>query len=143
MQFIFQAKPTIYDVSTRLKLDQEVGWIASRYRDQMKKGDIVYIWGAGDEHRRGIYGWGEITSDGAFIDSRGNYRAAVTYRKVFPRAINVGDLREHQSLRNLLILRSAMGTNFPVTDEEHTALTEVVTEKLGAGWAPPGQGAAS
>jgi len=140
MQFIFQAKPTIYDVSTRLKPDQEVGWIASRYRDQIKKGDIVYIWSAGEEKRRGIYGWGEITSDGPFVDSHGTYRVGVTYRKVFPGPINVRDLREHPLLRNLLILRSAMGTNFPVTEEEYTALREVVTEKLGQDWAPPAKG---
>ena len=140
MPFIFQAKPTIYDVSARLKPDLQVGWIASRYREQMKKGEIVYIWGAGEVQRRGIYGWGEITSDGPFVDTHGTYRVAVTYRKVFPRPVLVRELRDHPQLRDLLILRSAMGTNFPVTDEEHAALREVVAEKLGQSWAPPAQG---
>jgi hypothetical protein len=136
MAFIFQAKPAIYDLAARLSVGREVGWLASRYRDKMRRGDIVYYWSAGDEKRRGIYGWGEITSDNAFVDSKGSYRVAVTCRKVFPNLINVADVRANPILRDVQILRSAMGTNFLLTEEESNALRSLVEDKFGKPWAP-------
>lgn len=140
MAFIFQAKPTIYDLTTRLEVSREVGWLASRYRDQMRRGDIVYFWSAGDEKRRGIYGWGDITSDGAFVDSKGTYRGAVTCRKVFPHHINVAELRADPILRDLQILRIAIGTNFLLTEEESKSLHSLVEDIFGASWIPPEEG---
>jgi hypothetical protein len=136
MVFFFQAKPSIYDLTTRLKVGREVGWIASRYRGQMRGGDIVYYWGAGDKNRRGIYGWGHITSDGAFVDSKGTYRVAVTCRKIFPHHINVAELRANPILREIQILRSAMGTNFVLTQEESDALSSLVENDFGVSWVP-------
>ena len=132
MVFIFQAKPAIYDLQTKLEVGREVGWLASRYRDLMKRGDIVYYWSAGDEGRRGIYGWGDITSDGAFVDSKKTYRVAVTCRKIFPHHINVKKIRKNSILSDLQILQSAMGTNFLLTEEESKALLSLVEDSFDA-----------
>lgn len=140
MAFIFQAKPTIYDLKTRLEVGREVGWLASRLRDEMKHGDVVYYWSAGEEERRGIYGWGNITSNGPFVDSKGTYRVAVTCRKIFPHHINVMELRANPILRDLQILRSAMGTNFLITREESDALRALVKDKFDLSWAPEERG---
>ncbi|MFC1968074.1 EVE domain-containing protein [Chloroflexota bacterium] len=136
MVFVFQAKPSIYDLTTRLEIGREVGWIASRYRDKMRSGDIVYYWGAGDKKRRGIYGWGNITSKGAFIDSKGTYRVAVTCRKIFPHHINVTELQANPILREIHILRSAMGTNFVLTHEESDALSSLIANVFDTSWIP-------
>lgn len=136
MVFIFQAKPTIYDLKDRLEVGQEVGWLASKHRDKMNHGDVVYYWSAGDEKRRGIYGWGNITSDGNFIDSKGTYRVAVTCRKIFPKHISVTEFRSNPVLNELQILRSAMGTNFLLSDEENVALHSLIEQKFGNSWTP-------
>jgi hypothetical protein len=136
MAFIFQAKPSIYPLEEKLKVDREVGWLASRLRDEMKLGDIVYYWRAGEEEHRGIYGWGNITSDGPFVDSRGTYRVAVTCRKIFESHINVTELRTHPILRGLQILHNAMGTNFLITQEENDALFSLIIDKFDPSWVP-------
>lgn len=137
MVYIFQAKPGIYDLAERLKEGKEVGWLASRYMNKFTQSDLVYYWSAGEKDRRGIYGWGEITSDGSFIDSSGTYRVAVTCRKVFPRHLNVSKIRSYPGLKTLYILRSAMGTNFLLTDEESTALRSLIVSTFGVQWSPP------
>ena len=140
MAFIFQAKPAIYDLTARLEVGREVGWLASRYRDRMGRGDVVYYWSAGEADRRGVYGWGLITSDGAFVDSKGTYRVAVTCQKIFPTHINVSEFRLHPVLSDLQILRSAMGTNFLLTEEESQAMRSLVEARFGAAWVPGGEG---
>ena len=139
MVFLFQAKPAIYDLTTRLEVGREVGWLASWHRDKMRRGDVVYYWSAGPEKRRGIYGWGNITSDGAFVHSRTTYRVAVTCRKIFPHHINVTQLRADPILRNIQILRSAMGTNFVLTDEESKAFSSLIAGVFDSTWVPEGR----
>ena len=137
MAFIFQSKPSIYPLKTKLKVDLEVGWIASRYRDYMKLGEIVYYWSAGNRDERGIYGWGEITSTGAFIDSKGISRVAVTCRMIFPKHINISLLLKNPALKDLQIIRSAMGTNFLLTKEEKTAINNLIQGQFGGPFVPP------
>jgi hypothetical protein len=140
MTYIFQAKPERYDLRTRLMVGKEVGWIASRYRNQMRTGDIVYYWSAGDRDIRGLYGWGTITSEGAFVDSRGTYRILVTCKKIFPRHINYSVIREYPILSDMQLLVSPMGTNFLLTVEESEALSTLIEATFGSEWIPDENG---
>ncbi|MDD4108467.1 MAG: EVE domain-containing protein [Prolixibacteraceae bacterium] len=136
MTFIFQAKPSIYDISSRLKIDKEVGWLASRYKEKMQEGDVVYYWRAGEIERRGIYGWGEISSRGTFVDNQGTYRIGVRCIVLFPQHLNVSILKSHPVLKNLQILRSSMGTNFLLTEKEHESLKSLIADIYGSEWLP-------
>jgi len=137
MALIFQSKPSIYPLKTKLKVDLEVGWKASRYRPFMKRGEIVYYWSAGKRDERGIYGWGEITSAASFIDSKNTSRVAVTCRKILPKHINISILLDDPALKDLQIIRSAMGTNFLITDDENDALKTLIESLFDVSYVPP------
>lgn len=142
MSFIFQAVPDRYDLRTELREGKRVAWVASRYRDEMTRGDVVYLWRGGDAESRGIYGWGEISSDEPEQDADGTYRIAVKYRKCFlnhsPSSfITVDEIRSTAQLRTLLILRMPIGTNFVLSEAEDAALRQLIVTKLGNQWAPP------
>ena len=49
-----------YDLSRELKLGKPETWYATRYRNRMSPGDVVYLWMAGDEDIRGLCGMGEL-----------------------------------------------------------------------------------
>src|SRR5262249_40008647 len=139
-----QAKPETFDLRTRPGAEQTNSWLASRYRQQMGEGDVVYLWRAGDASERGVYGWGQITSNGPFIDERDNaYRVRVTYKKLFREPpskqpfIGYRIFDDQPILRDVLVLRAPMGTNFPLTPEESNALRELITQTYGKDWAPP------
>ena len=141
MSYIFQAKPTIYELREKLVVGKEVGWLASRYYDEMKPGDIVYFWRAGEKKYRGLYGWGEITSTGVFKDRKGLYRAAVITRKVFadnepPLHINYTYFKDNQILQNMGLLQMAIGTNFRLKEDQETEINNLILEKLGTEWVP-------
>lgn len=128
MNFIFQAKPAIFDLRDRLKVHGENAWLASRYQREMHEGDTVYLWRAGDPSERGIYGRGTIVKP-VFTDRKNVQRVVVRYDEVFPEHISVELLKKHPVLRDLLILRNAMGTNFPLTDEQDQALSEIIASE--------------
>jgi hypothetical protein len=143
MNFIFQAKPDTFDQRTMAGAEPTHAWLASRYRQEMHKGDVVYLWRAGEPSQRGIYGWGEITSEGAFVDARdAAYRVQVTYKKLFrnhqlkPPFINFEALQQDPVLRETLVLRAPMGTNFPLTVNESEAIRKLVRDIYGTQWAP-------
>jgi len=141
MSFIFQAIPERYDLRTRLKVGDRVSWIASRYRDEMRKGDIVYFWLGGDPAGRGLYGWGVISAEAPKLTEDGGYRVEVEYRRSFldhkpPRHISSEDIRQDPMLRNHLIFRMPVGTNFLLTEEQDRALRALIARELGNDWAP-------
>lgn len=145
MSFIFQAIPDRYDLRTELREGKSAAWVASRYRNQMSRGDIVYLWQGGDIKSRGIYGWGVISSDDPKQDVEGTYRIAVTYKKCFldnepPLFLGLEDIHSKSSLSNMLIMRMPIGTNFILTPEEDAALRQLIVSKLGKKWAPATNG---
>jgi len=141
MAFIFQAKPSVYDLRERLSVDKDVGWLASRYYKEMKPGDIVFFWLAGDKKQRGLYGWGEISPKGVFKDSKDLYRVAVSYKKSFnemdpPSHISYKEFQKDPVLKDLTLLHMAIGTNFILSKEEYNAINELIVKHYGAEWAP-------
>ncbi len=140
MAYIFQAKPSIYDFRQRLAEGKTVNWLASRYHRDMRRGEIVYLWQAGDSNKRGIYGWGEITSQEPFVDSKGAYRVAVQTLRIFDSHLSASSVRSTPGLSDIQLFRNAMGTNFRLTETESQALRELVVSEYGEAAAPPGEG---
>ncbi|MCR4342439.1 MAG: EVE domain-containing protein [Patescibacteria group bacterium] len=60
--FVFQSVPERYDLREAISPGAKDTWYATRYRNKMNPGDLVFFWMAGDEHFRGLYGWGKIIS---------------------------------------------------------------------------------
>jgi hypothetical protein len=140
MSFIFQAVPSRYDLRTELIPGRRVSWLASRYLEQMVQGEIVYFWLAGEAETRGIYGWGTI-SGSAPQPMGSEYRIEVEYVCNFldrkpPRHISAALVARESALRNLLILRMPIGTNFLLNPREDAALRTLITRLLGPEWAP-------
>ena len=142
MSFIFQGIPDHYDLRRQLKVGHSVAWVASRYRQEMKRENTVYFWRGGDRKYRGIYGWGVIIDDSPTLDNQGIYRVRVEYQKNFldhdpPIFISSDDIAKQPSLRDLLILRMPIGTNFLLTEIQEQGIRSLIIRKLGPTWVPP------
>ena len=59
--FIFQSVPDRYDLRREFRVGKSDTWYATRYRNEMKAGDIVFFWMRGEEDSRGLYGWGTLS----------------------------------------------------------------------------------
>lgn len=131
-----------YDLRKVLVPGRQVAWVASRYRDFMQPGEVVYFWLAGERDVRGIYGWGEITGERPEPDRNGILRVQVTYRRNFldhssRQHLSVGEIEADKVLAAMLILRLPMGTNFLLCEEEDAALGRLIKQKYGEDWLPP------
>gem|GEM_PF-1158150 len=142
MSFIFQALPEHYDLTTRIRPGVKANWIASRFRDRMTRGEVVYFWLGGKPARRGLYGWGVISAEAPTVSAgRGGYRIEVEYRRNFldherHKHIPSELLQKDPVLANLLIFRLPMGTNFLLDEDEDRALRAVIARELGNEWLP-------
>jgi hypothetical protein len=140
MSFIFQAVPSRYDLRTELVPGRRVCWLASRYLEQMAQGEIVYFWLAGEPAVRGVYGWGVISGLAPqAVD--GEYRIQVEYARNFldrlpPQHIPVHLVAKDPVLKDLLILRLPVGTNFLLSPGEDTAMRALIARVLGPEWTP-------
>lgn len=124
--FIFQSMPDRYDLRTQLIENQEDTWYATRYRNEMKPGDIVYFWMGGDEKHRGLYGWGKIISEPYIKDSWESFGIDVKYKKKFEHHIPKSEIEADSVLSNLLLLRAPMATNFLLDEKESKYLNNLV-----------------
>ena len=124
--WIFQAKPERFDMSkeSSLRPGSRDSWLATRYRTEMRPGDIVYFWQAGDKVTRGIYGWGRIESEP--YQRRDTYYVDVQYEGKLSEHINTRIIEEHTILTNLMILRLAIGTNFLISRREGEAIAHLM-----------------
>lgn len=140
MSFIFQAVPSRYDLRKELMPGRRASWLASRHLEQMVPGEVVYFWLAGEPAARGIYGWGVIT--GAAPQAMGGeYRIEVEYVHNFlqhqpAQHLSHELIAKDPVLKNLLILRLPMGTNFLLNAREDAALRALIARTLGPEWAP-------
>jgi hypothetical protein len=93
----------------------------------MKVGDRVFFWLGGDRKVRGIYGWGKITEP-PFTDESGEPRIPVEVECRLKKHVPVAEISAKPELQKMLILRMAIGTNFPVDDEEAEVLGDLIPE---------------
>jgi hypothetical protein len=150
--WIFQGNPEIFDIDGYLsKAVQEISWRVARYADEIGVGDAVYIWKSqgGDKEQAGIVAECEVAElartqledpfalpfwklgeeAGEALRTRLRLLRVANKREVLKREW----LRDDSVLQNLLILRQAAGTNFPVTEAESRRL-KVLWSKVGQDW---------
>jgi hypothetical protein len=133
--WVFQGNSERYRVYSSL-LDEnvkEAAWLVSRYRDEIRAGDIGLIWKAGQ--CSGIYAVGDVISNPQMMydleesrkywkyESHRNQkllRVVIRYklRLRLTNALLKTELRKIPELRNMEIFKRAIGTNFRVTPEE-------------------------
>ena len=141
MTYIFQAKPTIFELREKLIKGEKIGWLASSYYNEMQVGDIVYFWRAGEKRYRGLYGWGLIVHPGVFKDKNELYRVAVLTKKVFKKEgkiihISFEDFKNNSILNDMRLMQMAMGTNFKLTEEEVKQIDQLIKIRIGEEWLP-------
>lgn len=134
--WLFQASPARYRIHQSLKREGEEWWNLNQHARDIKVGDLVAIWVAGDE--AGIYALGTVVDGPAIMpDSvRGQSywenpkdgmmpkpRVLVHYDRVLiERPLRKVFLEADPSLWDLLVIRSPRGTNFSMQEEEWQAL---------------------
>jgi hypothetical protein len=124
--WIFQSVIEQQDLRERLQEGKEDTRLASRYRQQMSVGDLVFFWLGGSDDIRGIYGWGKLLSKPEFWDDRQEYRVRVWYDKRLKTRLSVRQIRTVNELKNLLILRTPQATNFILSHEEAHAIADLI-----------------
>jgi len=133
--WIFQANPMRYDIMNALA-DNEIGdemhWLVNQHKAEIAKGHIGIIWLSGKES--GIYAITEIMTDPKImaepeaekkwwtdsVDKEGEkLRVKMKIVKnLLDSPLSKTTIRNTNGFQNLSILRSPMGTNFPVTQDE-------------------------
>ncbi len=138
-RWIFQGVPERYDVADRRKVDEgkKETWLVTRYREQMHPGDVVYFWRAGQEEQKGLYAWGTIEGEPKYFQDWG-WGVPIIYRKRFPHHLSATDLKQDPLLKQNLLFRMPIGTNFALTDEEASVIERTIVEKIGRDYASEG-----
>lgn len=136
--WIFQAHPDKSDFFKKLSkhdIGKKDDWSVTRYQKDIRMHDRIIFWQSGQD--AGVYALGEVISDVYTLDEPDPYtqqkqRTAVDYRltRVLTTPIWRDELREHPVLKNLSILKTAQGTNFPVTEEQWQVLAELMSAQL-------------
>lgn len=143
--WIFQANPQRYDIINALadeRIKEDV-WQVKWHKDKIKKGDVGLIWMSGKE--AGIYAVIDIISDPEFFvesqisaqywtgeadKQQSRLRVKYKYKLKFANSpIYRQQLKNTPELINLSILKSAQGTNFPVTDKEWVIISKMIEKK--------------
>jgi predicted RNA-binding protein with PUA-like domain len=92
----------------------------------MHPGDLVFFWMAGDEHFRGLYGWGRIASEPYLKAGWESHGVDVTYEIKFTKPVMATSLRSDAQLAEMLIFRAAQATNFLLSPEQAKRLVRFV-----------------
>ena len=127
--FLFQSVPERFDLRQAIRPEKIDTWYATRYRNEMHPGDIVFFWMAGDEHFRGLYGWGHITSAPYLKSSWDSHGVDVKYEAKFEKPIFARSLREDTVLAEMLIFRAPQATNFLLSPVQAERLVRLVRDR--------------
>lgn len=136
--WIFKVSPNIYDIDRRLlDADPNTTWQVTRYKDRIHRGDLAFIWRAGEP--RGLCAIMQIDSEPEEMeeipvecpyyvipDFEPRLRVRGRFTRRF-RLISSKELREIPGLENLSVFHGfQMGTNFPVSQAEGEILLRVI-----------------
>jgi predicted RNA-binding protein with PUA-like domain len=137
--WIFKANPERFRIEARLKDPQpKTTWLVTRYRDQVKPGDVAFIWSAGrapeilavmrvdslpevrdDLDSERIY-WADSR------DAKPRVRVLGTFTHRGPRLPSTR-LKVVRGLEKLSVFHGwQQATNFPVTDQEAAILMRLI-----------------
>lgn len=124
--FVFQSVPERYDLRHVIQPGTKDIWYATRYRNKMEPGDIVFFWMAGDEHFRGLYGWGQIVSIPYLKEEWESHGVDVIYKVKFENPVMARSLRHDAIMAQMLIFRAPQATNFLLSAREAKRLIRFV-----------------
>jgi len=138
--WLFQCNPKLYRIEDRLNdPNPKITWKVSRYQNEIKCGDIAFIWRAGDE--RGVVGamrlqsdphlMREIESELPFRIGEGEYeeekQIMVKAELIARTNLPADELRTVRELKRLSLLHPPyQGTNFRVSQTEGRMLMELI-----------------
>ena len=127
--WIFQAVPRKYDLESELHPGKIVSWRATRNRNEIRPGDIVYLWASGE--RAGLYGVGRVCPSGQAVvqkvgegDDRERIPIEFTYRldPFIPKAV----LGSDPVFAGHTLLKAPRGTVFRLDSSQARVLLELV-----------------
>jgi hypothetical protein len=125
--FIFQSTQDRFDLRSKLGTGERKTWRATRYQSLMDIGDLIFFWMGGEPEIRGIYGWGKLTSKPY---TRANWDThgvdTVCDHRLDPPLL-ARELVNDPQLRNMLILRAPVGSNFLLNLEETSRLASILS----------------
>lgn len=133
--WIFKANPALYDIEKHIEEGYKPnGWKVSRYRNEIKAGDIAFIWLTGNP--RGIIATLEILSDPYYIPPNPDdsywsdiYKVDVRISGHFP-LLNADFLKTLPGLTNMSTFHGFQaGTNFRVTLSEGEIITRLINRE--------------
>ncbi len=127
--FVFQSVPERFDLRNAIRPGAADTWYATRYRSDMHPGDLVFFWMAGDEHFRGLYGWGRLASEPYLKTGWDSHGVDVTYEVKFAKPILGWSLRDDPVLSELLIFRAPQATNFLLSPQQAKRLVRLVKDR--------------
>ncbi|WP_165487594.1 EVE domain-containing protein [Burkholderia vietnamiensis] len=127
--FLFQTKPERLDLRSAIVPGERATFYATRYQSEMNPGDLVYLWMSGDEHFKGLYGWGVIASTPYPKAEWNSHGVDVEYRARFGKPIKAGSLENDPVLSQMLVFRAPHASNFLLDDREAKKLAKVLKER--------------
>lgn len=127
--FVFQSIPERFDLRQALRPGAQDTWYATRYRSEMRPGDLVFFWMAGDEHFRGLYGWGRLTSHPYLKTGWESHGVDVKYEVKFSSPVRARSIRDDQALADMLIFRAPQATNFLLSPLQAKRLVRLVRDR--------------
>jgi predicted RNA-binding protein with PUA-like domain len=111
-------------------------WLVTRFIDEIKKGDTVFFWMAGPPDVRGLYGWGKVIGEKPEYESGWGYGIDVKYVRKFPRHIPFIDVKSISSFSDFVLFKTAIGTNFRLSDSQTRDLIDLISQRFGKDAAP-------
>jgi len=134
--WLFQANPKFYNLVESLadtKVGDQDGWSVTRYRDEMRIGDVAVFWQSGKD--AGIYALGELIDEPYERDweptrkeseerpyLKTEWWVPLKFTLILGQPITRQTLLAHPVLQNMQVIRSPTGTNFRVAPEEWDAI---------------------
>ena len=148
--WLFQANPAYYNLQQHVAeagVGAEDEWLVTRYRDEMRAGDIILLWQAGTD--AGIHAIGEVVHepykcDGrefSFTESRawraargdgpaGEWAVRYRYTRILEQPILKAAFIADPVLREMQVLRAPQGTNFRVTHGQWVTLQHLIESEI-------------
>jgi hypothetical protein len=138
--WIFQGNPELYDVSSALRALKEQSWLVTKFKDQIKVGDKVYLWQSGPDG--GLVGVANVIappqmrsnpeSERPFIRSPEKFegeqvKVILKISRIIEPPITRKSLLAYPQLSELSLFRQPAGTNFRVTRDEAQALDAIIS----------------
>lgn len=136
MSWLFQSIPRRYNLKDKMQAGESETWLVTRYMDEMKKGDLVFLWMAGPPEIRGLYGWGRVSDDKPRFFKDWGYGIAVRYERKFRDHILFSEVKALWAFSDFVLFKTAIGTNFKLSDEQTEALTDLIRRTFSDGEAP-------